>query len=267
MNKTFPLGDINPLHYFYSIAAITGFLFALISRTENTPVLLHFVIWQLQAIVPMSFLITSHAICLKVNVFNKLKSWQQLLISGLVGSLLFVPLALLIDIYVVGEGIPESIWLELSDEALGVMPPVTIFWFLINFPWLLGFEYQKKEIPNKKHKASNESNQELLPAFLSMTSIKHTDEIVSMSSQLHYLEILTLEDKFLILYSLTKAINELPKSSGIQTHRSHWVAVNHIKSVKKEGRQGEVTMMNNTKIPISRSKLNDVLAAQSSIKK
>lgn len=261
MNKHFPLGDIHPIKYFYLVASVTGILFALISSTDNTSFLLHLIIWQLQAFIPITLLIIAHISCLKFNLFNSLKPWQQLLISGIVGSLLFAPFALLIDIYIVGESIPDNLIYEFADEASAVIPPVTIFWLLINLPWLNGLEYQKREETTEKENNKVQNNLEQpLPEFLSMTPIKDINDIVYLSAQLHYLEVSTTNDKYLILYSLAKAIDEIPCHLGIQTHRSHWAAIRYIKSINKIGRQGELLMKSGVKIPISRANLGKVTA-------
>lgn len=268
MNNHFPLGDINPIKYFYLVAAVTGLLFSLITPAENISILWHMFIWQLQAFIPISFLIAAHAIFLKLRFFARFRQWQQLTLSGLTGSLLFSPCALLIDIYIVGEGLTQNLMFELADEAAAVTPPVTIFWLLVNLPWMFGYKYQREDrTAENKTDSCADFTKESLPRFLSLTPINNIADIVSMSAQLHYLEILTVNDKFLILYSLATAIEEMPKGIGIQTHRSHWVAFNHIKKVNKEGRQGEVVTLAETKVPISRSKLNEAFSQFHALKK
>lgn len=264
MNSHFPLGDINPIKYFYLVASVTGVLFALIAPVENIPFLLHLFIWQLQAFIPISLIIVAHISLLKAQVFSKQRQWVQLLVSGITGSFAFAPAALAIDIYIVGEGFPTEFWYELGDEAAAVIPPVTVFWMLINLPWLAGLEYQKKnntEPENQTPTGESEKPLHQLPEFLLNTPITRLSDVVSLSAQLHYLEVATRDKKYLVLYSLAKAIDELPEELGIQTHRSHWVATQYITDIKKLGRQGEAILTNNTAIPISRAKFNDVYRA------
>lgn len=264
MNSHFPLGDINPIKYFYLVASVTGVLFALIAPVENIPFLLHMFIWQLQAFIPISLIIVAHISLLKTQIFSKQRQWIQLLVSGIAGSIAFAPVALTIDIYIVGEGFPANFWYELGDEATAVIPPVTLFWMLINLPWLVGLEYQKKDSndpENQTPKSESENRLHQLPEFLMNTPITTLSDVVSLSAQLHYLEVTTRDKKYLILYSLATAIDELPDELGIQTHRSHWVATQYIADIKKLGRQGEAILTNNTAIPISRAKFNDVYSA------
>lgn len=260
MNGQFPLGDINPIKYFYLVSAVTGLLFALVSSAPNTSFALHLFVWQLQAFVPITCIILIHYSLTKIILFNKLSSWWQLLWSGLIGSILFVPIALAIDIYVVGEGWPVNFFAELKDEVFGVIPPVTIFWMLINAPWIMGYQYSRS--------VSSQKSCDVLTSrapFLKLTSIENNDELISISAQLHYLEIVSDNRKFLILYSLATAIEELPDDLGIQIHRSHWIAKNKLIRVRKTGRTGIAIMSNGRELPISRSRFKDVAELLSSV--
>ena len=257
MNGHFPLGDINPLKYFYLVATSAGLLFALIDSSDHLPFYLHLIVWQLQAFIPISAIIGSHLLLSQFTPFNQSRHWLQLLWSGIAGSLLFSPLALLIDIYLVGEGLPENLLLEWLDELAAVLPPVTLFWLLINLPWLMGLEYTKRIAATKPADDIAQADPQR-PQFFALTAISRTSDIISMSAQLHYLEIVTQQDKVLILYSLAKAVEELPDELGIQIHRSHWVALQNVTKFKKTGRQGQVTLTNNTQLPVSRSHLAQV---------
>jgi hypothetical protein len=254
MNGQFPLGDINPIKYFYLVSAVTGLLFALVSQSENTRFVVHLLVWQLQAFVPITCIILTHHFFTKFILFNQLNVWVQLFGSGLVGSLVFVPIALAIDIYVVGEGWPANLLAELKDEVFGVTPPVTIFWMLINAPWIMGYQYRRAaSTPSANHLIANQA------PFLKLTSLEDHHELISISAQLHYLEIVSENKKFLILYSLAAAIDELPDDLGIQIHRSHWIAKSKLARIRKTGRTGVAVMSNGRELPISRSRLKDVV--------
>jgi hypothetical protein len=253
MNGPFPLGDINPIKYFYLVSAVTGLLFALVSPAQNTSFAMHFFVWQLQAFIPITCIILTHHFLTKILVFTQLNSWWQLFGSGLIGSMLFVPIALTIDIYVVGEGWPVNLFAELKDEVFGVIPPVAIFWMLINAPWIMGYQYSRvASPPNSRDLLANQT------PFLKLTSIDDNHELVSISAQLHYLEIVSETKKFLILYSLATAIGELPDDLGIQIHRSHWIAKSKLVRMRKTGRTGIAIMSNGRELPISRSRLKEV---------
>lgn len=271
MNRQFPLGQINPIKYFYFVAITTGLLFAFVTTGDDESFGLNLLIWQLQSIIPISLIIGSHSLLFGLRYFSRLNQWQQVVISGLVGSLLFAPLALGIDIYILSEGLPSNMWYELLDEASAVIPPVTIFWVLVNTPILMGLEYQKRsttdnELGQQQRQQSNKANGIEPNEFMKAASISDLVSLQSLSAQLHYLEVVTHDTKQLILFSLNKATEMLPNSLGLRIHRSHWVAFDAIESVKKIGRQGEVTLLDGRTLPISRNRLQQVLTGHADYK-
>ncbi len=76
-----------------------------------------------------------------------------------------------------------------------------------------------------------------------------------MKSELHYLSVAMPKGKSLILYTLRDAIRELPPDAGVQTHRSHWVNLAHVKDFEPDGRLATLTMSDGAKVPVSRSKV------------
>ncbi len=271
MNRQFPLGQINPIKYFYFVAITTGLLFAFVTTGDDESFGLNLLIWQLQSIIPISLIIGSHSLLFGLRYFSGLNQWQQVVISGLVGSLLFAPLALGIDIYILSEGLPSKMWYELLDEASAVIPPVTIFWVLVNTPILMGLEYQKRsttdnELGQHQRRQTKEANGTEPNEFMKAASISDLVSLQSLSAQLHYLEVVTHDTKQLILFSLNKATEMLPNSLGLRIHRSHWVAFDAIESVKKIGRQGEVTLLDGRTLPISRNRLQQVLTGHADYK-
>jgi hypothetical protein len=266
MNGQFSLGDMHPVKYFFGISIGLGLLFAFISGGPDTeptnPFWLVLVQWQLQTSLPMGLLILSQLLLAKMHRFNQFSIWKQVITSGVIGGTLFVPVALLIDVYLMGELSPMDIKVELMDEWLGVVPPVVITWVLINLPWLMGLQFQKIEsftqqnlvtnqasMPNQK-KVVNDS--EVLP-LMNQLPENIRGELYLLSSELHYLKVVTNQGKVLILGSLKDAIQQLPEQQGMQVHRSHWVSFVAIKKYNKEGRQGKLLLINGEEIPVSRS--------------
>jgi hypothetical protein len=257
MNGQFPLGDIHPIRYFFGISIGLGLLFAFITPDSNHPFWLTLVQWQLQTSLPMGLLVLSHLLLAKARFFARLNVWKQVALSGMLGASLFVPAALCIDIYIMGEGIPKDLKSELINEWFGVTPPVTITWVLINIPWLMGFQYQKI-LANPSNKNDKALGNAIFPIDneSSVTALLPTDlraQILFISSELHYLKIVTKNGKSLILGSLKEAMLELSKDQGMQIHRSHWVSYSAIERYVKDGRQGKLILVNGDTMPVSRS--------------
>ncbi|WP_395373248.1 LytTR family DNA-binding domain-containing protein [Marinicella sp. W31] len=257
MQDQFRLGDISPLKYFFAITIVLGVVFGLIKADDDSELSVAFNIfqWVIQTTVPIAILLTIHLALQSWQSFNRLNPWLKLTLSGVLGGLIFTPLALMLDVYLLGEGWPSTrpaFWLQMADEASGVVPPVVIVWLAMNAPWVLRYELRKQDDPQKS--TSEQTNNWVQPAFLKL--IKQPialDDIRVIKAELHYLEIISDDHRELILYNLKDAIAELPAELGMQCHRSYWVARKAISQFKKKGREGVLLLKNEIQVPVSRS--------------
>ena len=153
MNQpSFELGDIAPAKYFAGVAVLLAFLFSLVANNEDAPYLTNLLQWLFQSIVPMTLMVLSFKLVLSATIFNQLNPWLRLFFAGCAGALLFVPLALLLDLWLGHDPVPTSgmaVLCALVDEAAGVMPPVVLCWLAINAPWVLGFKVVKTQQPTE----------------------------------------------------------------------------------------------------------------------
>jgi hypothetical protein len=78
-------------------------------------------------------------------------------------------------------------------------------------------------------------------------------ELLYMSMQDHYVEIVTAKGRELVLLRLADAINEAGGATGIQVHRSHWVAFSAIATMRRDGGKSSVVMSDGTELPVSRT--------------
>nr|WP_324258900.1 LytTR family DNA-binding domain-containing protein [Cellvibrio fontiphilus] len=270
----FKIRGVTPQRYFFGASAVLGLLFGIITEPESTIFWgSHHIMWLLQTLLPVSILVFVHIGLHANSTFDALNPWLKLFISGLIGALVFVPIALGIDILWGNNPQPESFSAFkylLFDEAAGAVPPVLISWMAINAPWLLFFkeETEGTESVALEIESSTESNFESLSqsnktteinsGFQSLVSPTIQGTLLYIKSELHYLLIVTDKGKELILYNLSDAMSELSPRQGIQCHRSFWVAKNAIRSIKKEGRQGLLKLINDDEIPVSRTRFNEV---------
>ena len=86
-------------------------------------------------------------------------------------------------------------------------------------------------------------------------------EIVSLSMHDHYVEVSTTSGSEMVLMRLSDAIAELDGIAGAQTHRSHWAARGHMKSLSKQSRRHALSLSNGKELPVSASHLDAVTAA------
>lgn len=78
-------------------------------------------------------------------------------------------------------------------------------------------------------------------------------ELLYMSMQDHYVEIVTAKGRELVLLRLADAITEAGSTTGIQVHRSHWAAFSAISSIKRDGGKSSAVMTDGTELPVSRT--------------
>ena len=78
-------------------------------------------------------------------------------------------------------------------------------------------------------------------------------QLLYMSMQDHYVEIVTSKGRELVLLRLADAINEAGSTTGIQVHRSHWAAFSAISSIRRSAGKSGVVMSDGTELPVSRT--------------
>lgn len=268
-------GDISPRRYFATVAVVLGLLFGFIAGDGSSggQRLASLAQWQLQSIVPMALLLASHIAWSRIRAFETLGPWLRLSLSGISGSLLFTPLALLIDQWFApGEEVFSL--QELAGEFVGLAPPVTLAWLAINAPFVLGFRLravgaQAPEITHRERVVAAPAELHGGPSadppapFLALVPPALRGELLYLQAELHYLAVVTTRGRALVLYNLRDAADELPGWQGLLTHRSYWVALDRVRAFRRRGRQGALTMENGDTVPVSRRRVPAVEAALS----
>lgn len=267
MNGQFKIGELSALRYFIGVAVLAGLLFAFIAPDEEhqTHWLLIAIQWQLQTVVPTLFAIFSHLLLFTRAKGVKLHPWWKLLLSGTIAAVLFAPIALLLDVLIEGNSFPSNFLHSVTAEFLGSAPPVVLCWLGINAPFQFGYQLNKSPQPTLPKPAqktqfstASETESTCAPSFMSLIAKELHGQIIYLKSELHYVLVVTDAGQDLILYALKEAILELQALDGVKPHRSYWVNKNFIKSFEKIGRQGQLTLENDVRIPVSRTKLKEL---------
>lgn len=99
------------------------------------------------------------------------------------------------------------------------------------------------------------------PKILERLPLPERGELVSLSVNDHYVDIVTSKGRSMLLMRLSDAIGETEGVAGVQIHRSHWVALEGVAKVHRAG--GKVTVETSTgdRLPVSRGFLPAVRAA------
>ncbi|MFY0597525.1 MAG: LytTR family transcriptional regulator DNA-binding domain-containing protein [Cognatishimia sp.] len=91
------------------------------------------------------------------------------------------------------------------------------------------------------------------PAILRRLPFEKRGPLYSLSVSDHYVEITTAKGAVLVLMRLSDAIAETGAVSGLQVHRSHWVALAAVASAKRDGAKAILTLKDGREIPASRT--------------
>ncbi len=93
----------------------------------------------------------------------------------------------------------------------------------------------------------------LPPTLLDRLPLEKRGPLVSLSVSDHYVDVVTSTGRAMIRMRLGDAIRETAPVSGMQVHRSHWVALDQITSARKTGDTALLKTSQGDEIPVSRS--------------
>jgi hypothetical protein len=148
-------------------------------------------------------------------------------------------------------------------EFLEVMPVFLAAWFAVNLPLLLarpvfaGKPPDAPQGPGGSHApsgqsdASPETDDDRREQFFALIPRALGQDIVAVSSDMHYLHVHTTLGKCMVLGTIRDVASSL-EDAGLQVHRSHWVAHAHVRRIAKRGSAWECVMTNDLRIPVSR---------------
>ena len=97
------------------------------------------------------------------------------------------------------------------------------------------------------------------PSLLSKLPLSKRGEIISLTSEDHYVRIDTDKGSETLLFRLSDAIEMCAPISGIRVHRSHWVAKAHVVDYAKDKDRWFLVLSNGQSVPISRKYRDDAI--------
>lgn len=108
---------------------------------------------------------------------------------------------------------------------------------------------------------TNEYGLPLRSGFRALLPYHLGDDLVSLSSEDHYIRVVTDRGNALVRYRFADAIKELSGIMGIQVHRSHWVAVRAVERVSSDGKGYRIRLTDGNEFPVSRTNVGVIRAA------
>ena len=97
------------------------------------------------------------------------------------------------------------------------------------------------------------------PILVSKLPVSKRGEIISLTSEDHYVRIDTDKGSETLLFRLSDAIEMCATISGIRVHRSHWVAKSHVVDYAKDKDRWFLVLSNGQSVPISRKYREDAI--------
>lgn len=91
------------------------------------------------------------------------------------------------------------------------------------------------------------------PRLLTRLPLEKRGGLISISVEDHYVDIFTTKGHEMVLMRLSDAMAETGDTPGLQVHRSHWVATDHVASARREGARAVLTLSDGRDIPASRT--------------
>jgi DNA-binding LytR/AlgR family response regulator len=85
--------------------------------------------------------------------------------------------------------------------------------------------------------------------------------IIHITAKGHFVEVRTNSETYRTRMRFSDAVNELDRAIGLTVHRSHWVHRDAIQGWVPTARKPYVLLENDTRIPVSKTYLERVLAA------
>jgi len=89
--------------------------------------------------------------------------------------------------------------------------------------------------------------------FIQQLPIEKRGKLYCLEMSDHYVKVYTDKGHHMLLMRFKDALSMLENHSGLQTHRSWWVSLEAITSVKKETRKVILVLENNLEVPVSRT--------------
>lgn len=89
--------------------------------------------------------------------------------------------------------------------------------------------------------------------ILSAISPPLEGQITWIEAQEHYVRIVTTEEVRMVLCRFSDVTREMPATTGMQVHRSHWVAYSAAVVGEKVGQNFRLTLQSGDTVPVSRS--------------
>lgn len=121
----------------------------------------------------------------------------------------------------------------------------------------MGFQIAARRAPDAAQAALPAT-----PPLLDRLPLGKRGALVALSVEDHYVRVRTTQGEEMVLMRLSDAIRETGSVPGMQVHRSRWIALDHVRSARRDGDRAILTMTVGAAIPVSRANVPAVRDAR-----
>lgn len=213
--------------------------------------------WAAHVVPALGLLAATQVSLAQIRRIASLPGLAQVLLSAVVASVLFIPVALAVDhVFSVEPSNDDQdgpLLLSAALEFGHFAVPIVLTWTLINAPSLLRIEAGGRVEPPLEDDGPQETESSLAEAeFWSRVPLRLGRDLIALSAELHYLRVYTTLGEALILFPFGRAADALQDVRGMQVHRSHWVALDRVKQVVVRDGRLTCAMVDGRILPVSR---------------
>nr|WP_306431176.1 LytTR family DNA-binding domain-containing protein [Rhizobium sp. L1K21] len=163
-----------------------------------------------------------------------------------VGALAATPFVGLVVVLVNwGWGNSEPSWAKFGEETLSALP-LTIVLAGICF---LVMRKTLEPVPA----AADMPAPIIRSSLLNRLKTENRGNILTLTAEDHYTAVTTSRGHELVLIRFSDALSELDGEDGLQVHRSHWVAIEHVEKLVRENGKLILLLKDGRQVPVSRS--------------
>ncbi|MEM6638300.1 MAG: LytTR family DNA-binding domain-containing protein [Pseudomonadota bacterium] len=203
--------------------------------------------------------------------FPALRDWRLIAAAGIAGVVVFAPCALLLEwLFPVLEAVDERGWLDqvagtstlaaVVVEGIELAPSYLAAWCLINAAPIAFTQRRENNDPKSTQaQAPLEDSSDPASSFLARLPPAIGRDLVSVSSDLHYLNVVTMRGRAMILGAMQDVETAFGKR-GLRVHRSHWVHNDAVVRVWRTSPSWQIELADGSRVPVSRRKRAAVIA-------
>lgn len=236
------------------------------ASSQNLAFLPRLAFWAVHNAAALVLLSVAQLAITRTRRLSAAPPFLQVALAGLLGAVLFTPVALVLDKLFASLGTAlddnPNLLSALAAEFAALTPPLWLIWGLLNAPRLLQLHRPIAPVPGAPTRPGEEGNasppadqpdRDMLQEFWERVPPRLGRDIVALTAELHYLRVYTAQGDALIFMAFGRAVEALAAQRGFQIHRSHWVALSHVVDLAQKDGKMFCVLDTGLRLPVSRA--------------